>query len=180
MAAYDAGVIGPDSRGGLGGSCGEVAEWSKANDSKSFEGQPSVGSNPTLSVSDLKTGIPEDSRDVPIEPEIRCTAVGIPLCGHPVRSRRRHRFPPIKDGRRPDPKRCSSMNSSEFGQRFTAGNPLLDSLDLTAARCPRQEQKRVNVDFPVWMVEELDRDASRLGVTRQSIIKVWLAERLEN
>ena len=46
------------------------------------------------------------------------------------------------------------------------------------ARRPRLEQRRVNVDFPIWMVEQLDLEASRLGVTRQSIIKVWLAERL--
>jgi len=71
------------------------------------------------------------------------------------------------------------MNSSEFDQRFEAGDSVVDALDLKAARRPRQEQKRVNVDFPVWMVEQLDREASRLGVTRQSIIKVWLAERLE-
>jgi hypothetical protein len=71
------------------------------------------------------------------------------------------------------------MNSSEFDQRFDAGDTVVDDLDLNAARRPRQEQKRVNVDFPVWMVEQLDREASRLGVTRQSIIKVWLAERLE-
>ena len=71
------------------------------------------------------------------------------------------------------------MNSSEFDQRFEAGESLIEALDVTAARRPRQEQKRVNVDFPVWMVEQLDREASRLGVTRQSIIKVWLAERLE-
>jgi hypothetical protein len=42
-----------------------------------------------------------------------------------------------------------------------------------------QEQKRVNVDFPTWMIDSLDREASKLGVTRQSVIKVWLAERLE-
>ena len=71
------------------------------------------------------------------------------------------------------------MNSSEFDQRFDAGDSVVDALDLSAARRPRHEQKRVNVDFPVWMVEQLDREASRLGVTRQSIIKVWLAERLE-
>jgi hypothetical protein len=71
------------------------------------------------------------------------------------------------------------MNSYEFDQRFDADDSVVDVLDLNAARRPRQEQKRVNVDFPVWMVEQLDREASRLGVTRQSIIKVWLAERLE-
>ena len=75
---------GPYSHGGLGGSPGEVAEWSKANDSKSFEGKPSVGSNPTLSVSELKTGIPKGSRDVPLTPETRCPAVGFLLFGRPM------------------------------------------------------------------------------------------------
>ena len=71
------------------------------------------------------------------------------------------------------------MNSSEFDQRFEAGDTVIEALDLSAACRSRQEQKRVNVDFPIWMVEQLDREASQLGVTRQSIIKVWLAERLE-
>ncbi len=52
-------------------------------------------------------------------------------------------------------------------------------VDLTSVRRPNQELKRVNVDFPIWMVNKLDREAKRLGVTRQSIIKIWLAERLE-
>ena len=56
---------------------------------------------------------------------------------------------------------------------------ILDAFDLTKARRPNQEQKRVNVDFPTWMVSSLDKEAKHLGVTRQSIIKVWLAERLE-
>ena len=71
------------------------------------------------------------------------------------------------------------MNSSEFDRRFDAGESVLADLELDAARRHRLQQKRVNVDFPLWMVEELDREAQRLGVTRQSIIKVWLAERLE-
>jgi hypothetical protein len=60
-----------------------VAEWSKANDSKSFEGKPSVGSNPTLSVSGLKTGIPDGSRDVPLILKTHCTAVGFCCFGVP-------------------------------------------------------------------------------------------------
>lgn len=56
---------------------------------------------------------------------------------------------------------------------------ILDDFDLSKARRPNQEQKRVNVDFPTWMVTSLDKEAKHLGVTRQSIIKVWLAERLE-
>ena len=72
------------------------------------------------------------------------------------------------------------MNSSEFDRRFEEGESVIEALDLEAARRPRLEARRVNVDFPLWMVEQLDREASRLGVTRQSIIKLWLAERLES
>jgi hypothetical protein len=72
------------------------------------------------------------------------------------------------------------MNSSEFDRRFEEGESVLEALDLEAARRPRLEARRVNVDFPLWMVEQLDREASRLGVTRQSLIKLWLAERLES
>ncbi len=72
------------------------------------------------------------------------------------------------------------MNTEEFDQRFDDGEDVTPVLDLPAARRPGLEQRRVNVDFPSWMVEELDREAKRLGVTRQSIIKVWIAERLEH
>jgi len=71
------------------------------------------------------------------------------------------------------------MKAKKFDADFDSGVDLTDALDLTNIRRPLQEQKRVNVDFPTWMIESLDREASRLGVTRQSIIKVWLAERLE-
>ena len=72
------------------------------------------------------------------------------------------------------------MKSSEFDRRFDAGDAELGALDLDAATRPRLQQKRVNVDLSLWMVEQLDREATRLGMTRQSIIKVWLAERLEH
>jgi len=71
------------------------------------------------------------------------------------------------------------MKAKTFDSDFDSGKDVTGSLDLKKARRPLQEQKRVNVDFPTWMIESLDREASRLGVTRQSIIKVWLAERLE-
>ncbi len=71
------------------------------------------------------------------------------------------------------------MKASEFDKRFDAGEDVSGELDLSGARRPGREQRRVNVDFPAWMVESLDREARRLGVTRQSIIKVWIAERLE-
>lgn len=71
------------------------------------------------------------------------------------------------------------MKAKKFDADFDSGSDVTDALDLAKARRPLREQKRVNVDFPAWMIESLDREASRLGVTRQSIIKVWLAERLE-
>jgi len=71
------------------------------------------------------------------------------------------------------------MKAHEFDRRFDEDEEVIESLDLTKASRPNQKQKRVNVDFPVWMIDSLDREAKRLGVTRQSIIKVWLAERLE-
>ena len=72
------------------------------------------------------------------------------------------------------------MKAKTFERKFDEGKDITGALDLTKARRPLLEQKRVNVDFPAWMVERLDREAKRVGVTRQSIIKVWLAERLEN
>ncbi len=71
------------------------------------------------------------------------------------------------------------MKAKDFDQRFDEVTDLTASLDLSKVRRVLQEQKRVNVDFPTWMVDSLDREASKLGVTRQSVIKVWLAERLE-
>jgi hypothetical protein len=71
------------------------------------------------------------------------------------------------------------MKAKKFEQQFDEGVDITASLDLSKAKRVLQEQKRVNVDFPAWMINSLDREASKLGVTRQSVIKVWLAERLE-
>jgi hypothetical protein len=71
------------------------------------------------------------------------------------------------------------MNAEEFDTRFDQGDDITSALDVTGARRPGHEHLRVNVDFPTWMIDSLDREARRLGVTRESIIKVWIAERLE-
>lgn len=71
------------------------------------------------------------------------------------------------------------MKASDFDHKFDEGEDVTAELDLSKIHRPAQEQRRVNVDFPTWMIESLDREAQRLGVTRQSIIKVWIAERLE-
>lgn len=71
------------------------------------------------------------------------------------------------------------MKAEDFEQQFDKNVDITSLLDVSKAKRVLQVQKRVNVDFPMWMVESLDREAEKLGVTRQSVIKVWLAERLE-
>jgi len=72
------------------------------------------------------------------------------------------------------------MKAKDLDKIFDDGEvDINDYLDLSKAFLPGQEQKRVNVDFPVWMIERLDREAGRLGVPRQSLIKVWIGEHLD-
>jgi hypothetical protein len=71
------------------------------------------------------------------------------------------------------------MKAEEFDSQFDDDLDISDQLDLSKARRPLQEQRRVNIDFPIWMIASLDKEAKKLGVTRQSIVKVWLAERLQ-
>ena len=68
------------------------------------------------------------------------------------------------------------MKAREIDRKFDAGEDVLQYCDLSKARRPGHEQKRVNVDFPVWMIHELDKEASRLGVPRQSLIKMLIAQ----
>ena len=72
------------------------------------------------------------------------------------------------------------MKANEFDKKFDNNKlDIIDDLDLSSAKRLNQVQKRVNVDFPTWVIDSLDKEASRIGVTRQSIIKLWLVERLE-
>lgn len=71
------------------------------------------------------------------------------------------------------------MKAEQFDARFDNGEDITTHLDLDKVRRPGHEQRRVNVDFPEWMIEALDSEARRLGVTRQAVIKVWIADRLE-
>lgn len=71
------------------------------------------------------------------------------------------------------------IKASEFDEIFDSGGDLSAYLDLEKATRPGLEQRRVSVDFPVWMVEKLDSVARRLGVTRQSVIKVYISEKLK-
>ena len=72
------------------------------------------------------------------------------------------------------------MKAKNFDKKFDDNKQdIIDDLDLTTIKRPNQKQKRINVDFPSWVIDSLDKEASRIGVTRQSIIKLWLVERLE-
>ncbi len=71
------------------------------------------------------------------------------------------------------------MKAKEFDKKFDNGENIIDNLDLSQANRPGHKSKRVNVDFPEWMIRLLDRESKRLGITRQSIIKIWIAEKLK-
>ena len=72
------------------------------------------------------------------------------------------------------------MKAKDFDKKFDDNKTdIIDDLDLSTSKRPNQSQKRINVDFPSWVIDSLDREANRVGVTRQSIIKLWLVERLE-
>jgi hypothetical protein len=72
------------------------------------------------------------------------------------------------------------MKARIFDRKFDRGENISEHLDLSQAVRPGRDQKRVNVDLPVWMIQSLDKEAKRLGVTRQSIIKFWIAEKLQH
>ena len=71
------------------------------------------------------------------------------------------------------------MKATEFDKKFDAGEDVSDAIDWSQARRRNDQPKRVNVDFPAWVVEGLDKQARHLRVTRQSLIKLWIAERLQ-
>ncbi|MBV5317252.1 MAG: hypothetical protein JZU50_05555 [Desulfobulbaceae bacterium] len=70
------------------------------------------------------------------------------------------------------------MKAEDFDEKFELGEDLTNDLDFSKARRVNQVLKRVNIDFPTWVVEELDKEANRLGITRQALVKVWIAEKL--
>jgi len=71
------------------------------------------------------------------------------------------------------------MNPEALERKFDAGEDVLEYFDLSTLKRPGLEVKRVNVDFPQWMVDALDREAQRLGIHRQAVIKTWIAQHLD-
>ena len=72
-----------------------------------------------------------------------------------------------------------TITAEEFDKKFDNGEDISEYLDFSQSHKLGEEPKRVNVDFPIWMVSKLDRQAKHLGVTRQSLIKMWIAEKLK-
>lgn len=71
------------------------------------------------------------------------------------------------------------MKASEFDKKFDSSEDITQLLDLTKAKRAGLSVKRINVDFPEWMIESLDKEATRIGITRQSLIKTWVADKLD-
>ena len=71
------------------------------------------------------------------------------------------------------------MKGKDFDKKFELGEDLTDNLDFSGSRRVNQETKRVNIDFPVWVVGQLDKQSKRLGISRQALVKVWVAEKLK-
>jgi len=76
-------------------------------------------------------------------------------------------------------KKESTITAEEFDRRFDEGEDISEFLDIKKAYRPNLGQRRVNVDLPNWMIDTLDSEAKRIGVTRQSIMKVWISERIK-
>ncbi len=70
------------------------------------------------------------------------------------------------------------MKAKDFDKKFDDGQNILKNLDISKAKRSEHKLKRVNVDFPIWMINLLDKEANKIGVPRQSVIKIWLAEKL--
>jgi hypothetical protein len=78
----------------------------------------------------------------------------------------------------PERRKFNIMKAKEFDQKFEVGEDLTEELDFSKTRRVNQIPRRVNIDFPAWVVEELDKEAGRLGITRQALVKVWIAVKL--
>ena len=76
-------------------------------------------------------------------------------------------------------KRKSTMTAKEFDARFDAGDDISEYIDTDTIRRPGLEVRRVNVDFPEWVIQNLDTESKMIGVSRQSLIKLWVSERLQ-
>ncbi len=71
------------------------------------------------------------------------------------------------------------ITAKELDEKFDNGEDVSEYFDWSSARSIHEKPQRVNIDFPSWVVNRLDRESKRLGVSRQALVKLWIAERLE-
>ena len=71
------------------------------------------------------------------------------------------------------------VKAKDFDEAFDRGEDVTDYLNTSKVRRVNEELRRVNIDFPVWVISSLDREARRLGVTRQSLVKMWIAQKFD-
>ncbi|MDL5051088.1 CopG family transcriptional regulator [Oscillatoria amoena NRMC-F 0135] len=76
-------------------------------------------------------------------------------------------------------KKHSTMTAREFDKRFDEGEDITPHIDPASIHRPGLEPRRVNVDFPEWIIDQLDRQSKLIGVSRQSLIKLWVSERMQ-
>jgi hypothetical protein len=73
----------------------------------------------------------------------------------------------------------NTKKAKDFDNKFESGEDLTNQLNFSKARRVNQESKRVNIEFPLWVVGQLDKQSKRLGIIRQALVKVWIAEKLK-
>lgn len=77
-------------------------------------------------------------------------------------------------------KKRSTMTAKEFEKHFDEGEDITPYIEKSSVRRPGLEARRVNVDFPEWIIEKLDLQSKRIGVSRQALIKLWVSERIQH
>jgi hypothetical protein len=71
------------------------------------------------------------------------------------------------------------MTAQEFEKQFDDGEDITPHIDPSSIHRPGLQARRVNVDFPEWIIEKLDMQSRLIGVSRQSLIKLWVSERIQ-
>lgn len=73
------------------------------------------------------------------------------------------------------------MKTTELDKKFDDNQEdILQHFDLSSARLVNEKPKCINIDFPTWMVQSLDKEAKHIGISRQAVIKMWVADRLNS
>ena len=73
------------------------------------------------------------------------------------------------------------MKASQLDKKFDENKEdILEYFDTSKIKMINEKQRRVNIDFPEWMIQSLDKEAKHIGVSRQAVIKMWIADKLKS